>query len=77
MSLKNFQLLDDPSTDKSLIRRDYIKIYQQRGTQLSYSNQGFFFVFDEYNNYHQIGDGYLDFDITLRKNGKIFKYLNG
>ena len=67
MSLENFQLIDDTSIDNSIIKRHYWKIYHQRCTQLNDSNQGFDFNFDENNTYHQIGNGYLEFDITLRK----------
>ena len=50
-----------------------MKIYHQRGAQLNESNQGIDFFLGESNNYHQIGNGYLEFDITLRKNAGDFK----
>ena len=39
MSLEDFQLKDDISNDTSIIRRDYMKIYNQQGAQLKNSNQ--------------------------------------
>ena len=39
-------------------------------------NQNIDFIFGENNNYHQIGNGYLEFDITLRKAGGNFENDN-
>ena len=35
--------------------------------QLSQSDQNIEFIFGENNNFHQIGNAYLEFDITVRK----------
>ena len=68
MSLEDFQLLDNEPFDNSIIKRDFTKIYHQQGAQLNQSDQNIEFIFGENNNYHQIGNGYLEFDITVRKN---------
>ena len=68
MSLDDFQLLDNEPFDNSIIKRDFTKIYHQQGAQLNQSDQNIEFIFGENNNYHQIGNGYLEFNITVRKN---------
>ena len=68
MSLEDFQLLDNEPIDNSIIQRDFTKIYQQQGAQLNQFDQNIEFIFGENNNYHQLGKGYLEFDITLTKN---------
>ena len=52
----------------SIIKRDFTKIYHRQGDQLSQSDQSIEFIFGENNNYHQIGNAYLEFNITVRKN---------
>ena len=68
MSLEDFQLLDNEPFDNSIINRDFTKIYHQQGAQLNQSNQNIEFIFGENDNYHQIGNSYLEFNITVRKN---------
>ena len=68
MSLENFQLLDNEPIDNSIIKRDFTKIYHRQGDQLNQSDQNIEFTFGENNNYHQIGNAYLEFNITVRKN---------
>ena len=68
MSLKDFQLLDNEPFDNSIIKRDFLKVYHQQGAQLNQSDQNIEFIFGENNNYHQIGNGYREFNITVRKN---------
>ena len=68
MSLEDFQLLDNEPLDNSIIKRDFTKIYHQQGAQLNQSDQNIEFFFGENINYHQIGNGYLEFNITVRKN---------
>ena len=67
MSLEDFQLLDNESFDNSIIKIDFTKIYHQQGAQLNQSDQNIEFIFGENNNYHQIGNAYLEFNITVRK----------
>ena len=68
MSLEDFQLLDNEPLDNSIIKRDFTKIYHRQADQLNQSDQNIEFIFGENNNYHQIGNSYLEFNITVRKN---------
>ena len=68
MSLEDFQLLDNEPLDNSIIKRDFTKIYHRQGDQLNQTDQNIEFIFGENNNYHQIGNAYLEFNITVRKN---------
>ena len=67
MRLEDFQLLDNEPIDNSIIKRDFTKIYHRQGDQLNQSDQNIESIFGE-NNYHQIGNAYSEFNITLRKN---------
>ena len=67
MSLEDFQLLDNEPFDNSVIKRDFLKIYHQQGAQLNQSDQNIEFIFGENNNCHQVGNSYLEFDITVRR----------
>ena len=67
MSVEDFQLIDNEPIDDSIVKRDYTKVYHQQGESLNDSNQSVDFIFGENNNYHQIGNAYLEFDITIRK----------
>ena len=68
MNLEGFQLLDNEPLDNSIIKRDFTKTYHRQGDQLNQSDQNIEFIFGEINNYHQIGNAYLEFNITVRKN---------
>ena len=72
MSLEDFELVDNESIDNSIIKRDFIKIYHQQGAQLNDSDQNIEFIFGENNNYHQIGNSYLQFDILIRPHAGAF-----
>ena len=65
--MEDFQLLDNEPLDNSIIKKDFTKIYQQQGGQLNHSDQKIEFIFGETNNYYQIGNGYLELDVTVRK----------
>ena len=67
MSLEDFQLLDNDPFDNSVIKRDFLKVYHQQGAQFNESDQNLEFIFGENNNYHQTGNGYIEFNITVRK----------
>ena len=66
MSLEDFGLIDNEPIDNSIIKRDYTKVYHNQGANLNDSNQNVDFIFGENNNYHQIGNAYLELDITVR-----------
>ena len=68
MSLEDVQLLENEPIDNSIIKRDYLKMYHQHGADLNESLQNIEFYFGEINNYYQIGNAYLQFDNTVRKN---------
>ena len=68
MSLEDFQLLDNEPLDNSIIKRDFTKIYHRQGDQLNQSDQNIEFIFGDNNNFHQIGNAYLEFNITVPKN---------
>ena len=67
MSAEDFQLIDDSKIDDSIIKRDFIKIYHQHGAEVNNENQNIKFYFGENLNYIQIGNSYLEIDITVRK----------
>ena len=67
MSLEDFQILDKEPLDNSINKRDFTKIYHRQGDQLNQSDQNIEFIFGENNNYHQIGNAYLEINITVRK----------
>ena len=69
MSLEHFQLLDNEPFDNSIIKRDFFKVYHQQGAQLNDADQNIEFIFGENNNYHQIGNSYLEFDMTIQPQG--------
>ena len=66
MSLEDFQLLDNEPFDNSIVKRDFSKIYYQQGALLNDPDQNIEFVFGENNKYYQVGNSYLEFDITVR-----------
>ena len=68
MSLEDFQLLDNEPFDNSVIKRDFTEVYYRQGDQLNQPDQKIEFIFGENNNYHQIGNAYLEFIIKVRKN---------
>ena len=51
-----------------IIERDFTKNFHQLGAQINQSDQNNEFIFGENNIYHQIGDGYLEINITVRQN---------
>ena len=68
MSLEDFQLLDNEPFDNSIIKRDFAKVYHQQGAQLKQPDRNMDIFCGENNKYHRIGNGYLEFNITVRKN---------
>ena len=68
MSLEDFQFLDNEPIDSSIIKRDFSKTYLRHSDQLNQSNQNIGFIFGENNNYQEIGNAYLEFNITVRRN---------
>ena len=72
MSLEDFQLSDNEVFDNSIVKRDFMKVYHQQGAQLNDSDQNINFFFGENKNYHQIGNAYLEYDITVQNPAAVF-----
>ena len=72
MSSEYFQLTDNEPIDNSINRRDFIKVYYQQGAQLNDPDQNLEFIFGENNNYHQVSNSYLQFDITIQNPTAVF-----
>ena len=66
--MEDFQILDNEPLDNSIIKRYLTKIYHRQGDQLNQSDQNIEIIFGENNIYNQIGNAYLEFNITVRKN---------
>ena len=60
-------MLDNDPIDNSIIKRAFSKVYHRQETILDDPEQNVEFIIGEKNNYHQIGNAYLQFDITKRK----------
>ena len=67
MSLEDFQLLDNEPFDKSIVEWDFLKVYRKQRAQLNQSGQIIELIFGKNDNYHQIGNGYSEINITVRK----------
>ena len=67
MSIEDFQLLDNEPSDNSIFKRGFTEMYHRQGDQLNQSDQKIEFIFGENINYHQTGNAYLEFNITVRK----------
>ena len=72
MSLEFFQLLDNGQFDNIFVIRDFLKNYHEQGGQLNNPDQKIEFIFDEINIYHQIGNAYLEYDITVQNPAAVF-----
>ena len=67
MSFEDFQLIVNETIDNSIIKRDFWKIYHQQAANLNDSDQNIAFIFGENINYHEIGNAYLQYEITIQK----------
>ena len=67
MSAEDFQLIDTEKIDDSIIKRDFITIYYQSGANVDTENSKIQLYFGENHNFIQVGNGYLQFDIRIRK----------
>ena len=67
MSAEDLQLIDDEKIDDSIIKRDFIKIYHQSGANVDAEYSQIKFYFGENHNFIQVGNGYLEFDIRIRR----------
>ena len=67
MSAEDFQLIDTEKIDDSIIKRDFIKIYHQSGANVDAEISQFKFYFGQNHNFIQVSNGYLKFDIRVRR----------
>ena len=67
MSAEDFQLEDIEKIDDSIIKRDFIKIYHQSGANVDAENSQIKFYFGVNHKYIQVANGYLEFDIRVRR----------
>ena len=72
MSQEDFQLIDKKPFNNSIIKRDFRKVYHQQRAQLNDTDQNIESAFGEINTHHQIGNSYLEFDITVRDTAGAF-----
>ena len=55
------------------MKRDFLKIYQQ-AANLNDSDQNIESIFGENNNYHQIGNAYLQYEVTIEKDAAVAEF---
>ena len=67
MSLEDFQLTDNETVGNSIIKKRFLKIYHQQWAMLDNSDHNIEIIFGENIYYHQIGNAYLQYEITVRK----------
>ena len=72
MTLEDFQLLDNEAFDNSIVKKECLKLYHQQGANLNDPYQNVEFIFGEIDNYHQIGNSFLEFDKTVRDTAGAF-----
>ena len=73
MNAEDFQLIDNEKIDDSIIKRDFFKIYHQTGANVDAENSQIKFYFGENHTFNQVGNGYLEFDMRVRRaNGDAF-----
>ena len=82
MSLERFELIDNETIDNYIMKRVFIKIHHQQGSKLNDPDQKIEFIFGENNNYHETGNAYLQYDITVRNpaasltDGSVIRLVN-
>ena len=62
--LEDFQLLDIETIDNSIRKRDFQNTCHEQAANLDDSDQNGEFIFGENYNYHQIGNAYLQYEMT-------------
>ena len=67
MKLEDYHLTEDSPIDTSIIKRDFTKIYQQYGARKNHVDRIFEIISGENNIYHENGNSFLQYDITIRK----------
>ena len=67
MSVGDFQLIDDATIDNLISKKDFVKVYHQQIIQLNESDKNIEILSGEFIKNYQIGNGYVQFDIQLKK----------
>ena len=67
MILESFQLLGNEAIVSSIIERDFLKNYHQQAANSNDSDHIIEFDSGENKNYHQIGNTYLKYEMTIEK----------
>ena len=68
MSAVDFQLVDDEKMmNDSILKPDFVNIYHQSVADANNENSNNKFCFGENHKFIQVGNGYLEFDIKIRK----------
>ena len=67
MNPEDFQLTDIETMHNSIKWRGLLKIYHQQAADINDSDQNIELIFGENNNYHQIRNAYLQYEMTLGK----------
>ena len=76
MSLENFKFIVNEPFDNSVVKRDFLKVRHQEGANLNDSDQQVELIFGENNNYHQIENAYLEYDITVQDPNAAFDNIS-
>ena len=67
MSAEDFQLTDNEKIDDSNIKRDFLRVYHQSGANVGAESSQINFYFGENHNFILVGNGYLQFDLGVRR----------
>ena len=73
MSFEDFQLIDETEIDDSFLDIDFSENHHQQSDNLIDSDKNIDFVFGDNNNYYQIGEAFLQFELLLKINGGQFE----
>ena len=67
MSAEDFQLIDIEKIDDSIMKQHFIKTYHQSGANVDAEKSQVNFYLGENLKFFQVGSGYLEFDIRVRR----------
>ena len=73
MSAEEFQLIDETVFDNSILKRDFSKIYHEHGVYLIDYGESINLFFGVSSKFYPIGNSYLQFELTLEKDGGQFE----
>ena len=78
MNADDFHFLDNEPFDNSIVKflKDFLKVYHQQGANLNDSDQQVDVIFGKNNNYHQIGNAYFEYDITVQDPNAAFDNIS-